>query len=502
MTLTSFLEDFMPRIERKSLELSLASWILETTGSSDAASLKAMLDTEFRFLFNDKKTYEKLLTWDKEPRDKLLKRQLNVLIRAFKQNQIDKNLLEELATKEAIVAESYAGFRPLLNGKACSENDIRDILKKEESKDLRISSWLASKEIGKLLAPQVLDLVLLRNRAAKSLGYDNFFEMQLDLQEVDDAWLQTTFEELATQSDSAYSKVIEEIEDSQAKRFKVKRDELGPWAWVEPFCQEDPLDSQELDTLVQGIDIVQAAQAFFTKMGFDVSEILANSDMEERSGKNQHAFCINIDRKKDVRTLNNIKPTIKWYETVLHELGHAVYELGFDEKLPWLLREPPHMIPTEAMALLMGRQAYKNHPVAQASLKRRQLIFSRWVLVMTCFERELYKNPNQDLNSLWWHLVEKYQKIKAPKDRAGKDDWATKYHIALAPVYYFSYLVGEMLASSLEKAFDAPLPNKNAGKFLQEKLFFPANTLSWQELIVQITGKPLTPAAWLQEFAH
>ena len=100
-------------------------------------------------------------------------------------------------------------------------------------------------------------------------------------------------------------------------------------------------------------------------MGVDVSPILAKSDMYERPGKNQHAFCIHLDRTGDVRTLNNVKASIKWLETVLHELGHAIYELGFDEKLPWLLREPPHMIPTEAMALIAGRQAYRYDALAR-----------------------------------------------------------------------------------------------------------------------------------------
>ncbi len=501
MPFSDFLQTFIPKLELKSVQLNKATWILETTGLEDACDLKATLDTELRLLFHDKKSYEELLSYQKENLDPIHKRKLSVLIRAFKQNQIDESLLKELAQKEAALSQSYASFRPILNGKPCSENEIREILKKEEQKDVRKHAWLASKEIGKLLAPQILALVAIRNKAAKSLGYNNYFEMQLDLQEVDDRWLSACFDELATKSDAAYSKVVEEIEAVQAKRFGVSKEELGPWAWVEPFCQEDPLNSSDLDSLVAGTDIVKAASEYFTKMGFDVTAILARSDMEERPLKNQHAFCINIDRKSDVRTLNNIKPTMKWYETVLHELGHAVYELGFDEKLPWLLREPPHMIPTEAMALLMGRQAYKNNPLAERSLKRRQLIFSRWVLVMTAFERELYKDPKQDLNTLWWHLVEKYQKVRAPKERKGKDDWATKYHIALAPVYYFSYLVGELFASSLEETFKNPLPNKEAGDFLQKRLFAPGNSMSWSDLIIHVTGHPLKASAWLQEFA-
>ena len=71
------------------------------------------------------------------------------------------------------------------------------------------------------------------------------------------------------------------------------------------------------------------------------------------SGKNQHAFCIHIDRKGDVRVLANVRPTAKWMETMLHEYGHAVYDKQLNPALPFALRTPAHLITTEA-----NRDAY------------------------------------------------------------------------------------------------------------------------------------------------
>ncbi|PIS02013.1 MAG: hypothetical protein COT85_07690 [Chlamydiae bacterium CG10_big_fil_rev_8_21_14_0_10_42_34] len=518
MKFEEFLKDFVPVVARKSKQLNKAYWILETTGSSDAADLKADLDTELRFLFNDPKIYEQLLAWEKEPHDPIAKRQINVLIRAFKQNQIPKQLLEEMAQKEAALAQSYANFRPELDGKKLSENEIRDILKNETDPEKRKKAWEASKQIGPILAPQILELVRLRNQSAKALGYSDYFQMQLDLQEVDSKWLLKTLDDLSEKSEKAYESVLSQIAQRQSQMFGTK--ELGPWSWSDPFCQEDPLDMKELDELVDGVDIAKASSDFYQNMGVDVGAILDRSDMYERSGKNQHAFCMNLDREGDVRTLNNVQPSIKWLETVLHELGHAIYELGFEKDLPWLLREPPHMIPTEAMALIAGRQAYRSQALkhligdqkedlrnkADLSLRRRQLIFSRWVLVMTAFESELYRDPKQDLNQLWWKYVEKYQKIHKPENRENQFDWATKYHIGLAPVYYFSYLLGEMFASVIQECLIAEcessaLNHPKAGEFLQKKLFGPGNRMSWSALVEHVTGKPLSSDAWVKEFA-
>lgn len=516
-----FLHQFTQIFEKKFIQHNRALWILETTGSEDAAELKSELDAELRILLSDPKTFRQLVDWEKEIDDPLLKRELNVLVRSFKPNQIPKEMLEKIAEKEAKLSQSYAHFRPILHGKKVSENEIRSILKKEDRVEERKKAWEASKEIGEVLAPQILELVALRNESAKSLGYSDYFQMNLELQEVDSAWLKKTFDVFSKQSEKAYADTLHEIEKRLAKRFQVPPSELGPWAWSEPFCQEDPLDNQALDSLLDDVDIIESASTYYDGMGVDVRPILAKSDMFERVGKSQHAFCIHIDRKGDVRTLNNVQKSIKWLETVLHEYGHAIYDAAIDPKLPFFLKEPPHMITTEAMALLAGRQAYRTDALiqlvgnsgakkpimkmAEESVKRRQLIFSRWVLVMTDFESEMYKNPAQDLNALWWSLVEKYQKIKRPAGREKKWDWAAKYHIGLAPVYYFSYLLGEMFASSIQKALErecktAKLASKEAGKFLTEKLFRPGGRMHWNELIKHVTGSYLTPDAWLLEF--
>lgn len=519
-----FLDTFVPIIARKSKQLNKVTWILETTGSPDAVDLRADLDTELRLLCSDVATYEKLIAWDRDPaiQDPLLKRQLNVLIRTFKQNLVPKELLQEIAQAEAKLAQSYSQFRAEVGGKRLSENDIREILKRELDPAKRKEAWEASKQIGVVLAPQILSLVVLRNEAAKALDYSEYFSLQLHLQEVDEKWLAQTLDDLTRRSDAAYNGMLCTLERELAKKYRVSIEELGPWAWNDPFCQEDPLDAGDLDELVKEMNISDANIAFYDRMGFDVKSILARSDMEERPGKNQHAFCMHIDRNGDIRTLNNVRPSMQWLETVLHELGHSVYELGLEQSLPWLLREPPHMIPTEAMALFAGRQAYRYDALSilmgasqknealmrkgEESLRRRQLIFSRWVLAMTAFERELYKRPNQDLNALWWEMVAKYQRIRMPNHRQHAHDWATKYHIGLAPVYYFSYLLGEMFASTMEEQLlqftgSQHVASEKSGQFLREKLFSPGNRMSWSSLIEHVTGKPLNADAWIRQFA-
>jgi peptidyl-dipeptidase A len=78
----------------------------------------------------------------------------------------------------------------------------------------------------------------------------------------------------------------------------------------------------------------------------------------------------------------------------------------------------------------------------------QQLLFSRWAMVTYSFEKQLYANPDQDLNNLWWELVEKYELIKRPPGPVDAG-WASKLHFTTAPCYYHNYMLGELLASQL-----------------------------------------------------
>ena len=160
-------------------------------------------------------------------------------------------------------------------------------------------------------------------------------------------------------------------------------------------------------------------------------------------------------------------------DTMLHEFGHAIYDRECDRSLPWLVRGAAHALTTEGIAMLMGRlprdpawlaRGRRRRPTTTSTPSPRALadarraallVFARWVLVMTNFERSLYADPDADLDTLWWDLVERYQLVHRPDGRHAPD-WAAKIHLAAAPVYYQNYLYGELFASQLDATLARP----------------------------------------------
>jgi peptidyl-dipeptidase A len=74
-------------------------------------------------------------------------------------------------------------------------------------------------------------------------------------------------------------------------------------------------------------------------------------------------------------------------------------------------------------------------------------------------------------------------------------DWATKYHVALAPAYYQNYLIGEMLSVQWRRWLDdhaGGLINQGAaGDFFRERIFALGRTLTWNDALEKATGEKL-----------
>jgi peptidyl-dipeptidase A len=381
--------------------------------------------------------------------------------------------------------------------------------------------WEASKQVGQQVAADVRELARLRNAAARTQGYRDHFHRSLLLEEIDEQELLALFDDLEKQSQEPFSGLKTRIDEALSSRFGVARAQLRPWHYGDRFFQEGPqLGEVDLDSLVADRDIEQLAVATYTGLGMEVGAILSRSDLHPRPGKNQHAFCTHIDREGDIRTLNNLQPTHRWAETLLHELGHGVYDQYVNASLPWLLRAPAHTSTTEAAALLMGSLTYdpewyirvlgtqqdKAQSLAASALREdraKKLIFTRWCLTMTHFEKLFYGDPEADLDTVWWNCVERYQLLRRPEGRQAPD-WAAKIHVALAPVYYHNYELGHLMAAQLRKrlkeAAGGIVGRPAAGRWLIDRVFSPGASLDWRGLIEQATGEPLNPRYFMESF--
>ena len=462
---SSFLSSLRAGVEPLEAESADAWWQSNLHASPETEQRASRTQKALTRFYANRDTFARLKSFGAEPLDPEDQRQYDLLVNIFTGNQMDDTVIEEMVDTERRVENAYNSFHPLLRGVPIGDNALRDILRDSGDSALRRDAWLASKEIGREVEQNVLHLVGMRNRESQRLGYANYYQMALSLQELNQEDLFALLSKVAAQTDALYSDYKARLDTDLAARFGVAIQDLRPWHYSDPFFQDAPTGAVNLDPFFAGQDLEALTNQYFTAIGLDVRDILARSDLYEREEKCQHAFCVHVGRHEDVRVLCNCTGSERWMGTMLHEFGHAVYDKYLGADLPFFLRDVSHTLTTEAIAMLMGRlsrnaawlsryagvdadEAKVVAVSARAEQSAQLLVFARWCLVMTYFERALYENPTQNLNAVWWKLVDRFQGITAP-ERRNAPDWAAKLHLALAPVYYQNYLLGEMYASQL-----------------------------------------------------
>ena len=526
-----FVDAHLEKVMPMEKEANLAEWAAATTGKPEDYEKVTQIQLKLRQVYSDTEEFAFLDGIKKAGplKDPILQRQLDTLHKSYLTNQIDADLLKQTVELSTAIQEKFNTFRSKIDGTEVTSNQIDEILKTQTDSDQRKSAWVAAKSVAPVIADDIVKLVRLRNQAAKKVGFDNFHSLSLHAVEQDPKQLDDIFGKLYELTKGPYAEMKADLDSVLAANCGIAADEIMPWHYHDTFFQETPLVyGLDLDKFYKDRDIRELSAVFYDGIGLNVESILASSDLYERPGKNPHAFCTDIDRKGDVRILCNITDTERWMEVQLHELGHAVYDKFNDPTVPHLLRRPTHAFTTEGIAMFFGRlsrnpawmqqmldltdeQKAEIEKVSDKYATMKQLIFARWAMVMYNFEKQLYANPDQDLNKLWWDMVEKYQLIKRPQGR-NAPDWAAKIHFNIAPCYYHNYLLGELFASQLHNRLVTDVlkldsdkdvsyvAKPQVGTFISKNVFAVGATYSWNDMIEHATGEKLNPAHFVSQF--
>ncbi len=505
------------------IELAEAWWESNTHASPAAEARRTEADLTRRALLSDAAVFAEL----SEARtssiaDPLIRRQIDVLHDLYVPHQLPEELRRAMVEIETRVETTFNTFRGELDGERADDNAILEILRTSDDSALRRRAWEASKQVGAAVADDVRALARLRNEAARVLGFRDHFALSLATGELDEERLFATLAEVDEHTAAPFAAWKGDLDRALGAQFGCEVGDLRPWHLDEPFFQDAPTaGSVDLDPLFVDADLEAITVRTYDGLDLDVRPVLAHSDLYARDGKSQHAFCIDIDRAGDVRVLCNVQPNERWADTMLHEFGHAIYDREVAGEVPWLLRGAAHALTTEGVAMLFGRlvrepewlrdvvgvDAGTLDPLVEnlhAARRSALLVFARWVLVMTHFEQRLYADPDGDLDTIWWDLVERFQLVRRPDGRTAPD-WASKIHLAVAPVYYQNYLYGELVASqlaaSLAEHAGGIVDRPAAGRWLVDSLFADGAALRWDDLITKATGEPLSARHLAAELA-
>lgn len=398
----------------------------------------------------------------------------NNITKRLSNNFLDKNLIKttnkvfkmfnELEFKYEGEKFSYSTLRKKMT-------DEKNIQKKEE-----ISAILKA-GLNTLQSP-FRNLVQIRNNFAQKKGYENYYQYMLEKKygtsekEIDECIKNYC------ENNNIYAN-LQKREQLIAEKHSVNIKEIPTALIGEPLALQSGINNY----IKSPEQIIDLAKKTFSDMGFNIEQLEKEDritfDLGVEDKKINRTYCTSFITNYSIGICARIYKNIGSLFQLMHELGHGMHYLNMFKWLPKNLKNVDTCV-TEAIAMMFESlilkenilkdiapqnviDKFKEYKKLDGNIKFLQLA------VDAQFEKELYKNPEQDFEKL-------YQRIE--KEYYGKNlnsEWLVS-HFITSPGYVQNYVRATILAdkvysSAREKIGNNLSETPETLKFLHKRVF-------------------------------
>lgn len=493
-------DEFCEELEKISINLEKSCWDFYTNSTPENLKKYEEIQDKYSKFFRNEEMYKNFLSIDKNSLDKHEQKQLKDLLKEFDEELNTGEELKALRKKENEIAQKFNSYIPKINCKEVTKTEIFKIIQTEINPEIREKAYEAKIKGGDLIASDLIEFIKMRNSYAKKKGFKNYFEYKLSEDyDVDFEFLENLIEEVNSKSNDKIKNILEKKQKELKEFFGT--DELKHYHYG---LLLDSNPEKAVNDILKDKDIVEISKKMYNNMGYDVEKMIADKrltlDLFPRKGKNTHGFCFGVEAGKDSRILANLMNNVVSLDTLNHEMGHCVYDLGILTELPFLDKRASSPAVTEAIAMMMGDIIKTENVLAnilpsdvfekfKETHKEDEASFVAKSLLIIDFERELYNNSEQNAAELWQKLSKKY----LHRDCEPNNEWATIPHYLSHPAYYQNYFRANLMKVQIYNYLKSVLgnitENEQSAKFMDENIFSCGASVEEYDLIKQLTGK-------------
>jgi peptidyl-dipeptidase A len=448
----------------------------------------SQLETERSKLLLGARMREVLRHWESRPRDPLLARRVELLLRRLRWAEVESQ--PQVFRLRNRIDQALLNFRPQIASVTSSRVDRSEILRRHPDRDRRREAWFAMAPLTTQIEADVRRLMRRRQELAQAQGYDGFVSWALGAVGLDRAWVDAFFVKLRQLTEAPYQAWLVEA----AQRLKLV-DGLRPWDL--PFVAEQEMSLPEIAfPSDRALPAVRAVAE-----GLGLGEAFAGVQVAVADIPHA-ALCYAVRPPDDVRVVISPRDGRVHYDVLFHEFGHALHWRSLRPPSPVLRRESPPF--NEGMACLWARLVsepewllkWGNIGSVQAVSYRRAWVKRaiyrlRVRMAQATFEYRAYDALDGDLSALYRGVLSEY--LGVPFDQA--PGWADSPFWTSHPVYFQNYVIGEAMASqilvTLRQLFNRLIGEPRLGAWLTEHFYVPGAALSWATKISRATGSPL-----------
>ena len=376
---------------------------------------------------------------------------------------------------------------------------------KERNQSRRYKLWAAFNRVENPTIPEYQTLVKAYNRKARSYGFPNYYSLMLYLQGIDERWLTQTMHSLETLSRHEYERII----ISTKKKFHIKF--FAPWDL--PLITVEPTPPP--DKYFPSDSMLPFIHRFENEIGFEIDSLpISTRTLKDTNGSQIYACSI----PNDVRIIFDSETGATHYYSGLYCWGEALHTVSTNVEYP-ILKGYGLVNGSQNPAYYQGIACFHGSFVSDSAWiintlhpKDTRFIFTkkisapivalRQALATFSIEYELYKNPDQDLDSLEGAIMKNILLIDTSVHP--KESFKLHSQYFAVPCNSHTGLLAEMIAAQLHEARiskfgNEKTPSPKIASWLIDFLYRSGETLEWLERIRNATGKSVEPGAYLRK---
>ncbi len=451
-------------------------------------------------------------------RDSFLKRQLDILYLRLSKDLSDQQQNDDLIQSCYGLLHKIENERIFIRGRGYDKTEIDSIRKASSDPSLYKEIYDEKLRFTKDNYQDILKVIKLRNKYAQDCGYDNFYDFYLAIQEQSPVKVERLLQQVDSVTKEAYHDLKPEIDQFIASRFKIKEKDIMPWHYTDERYVYMPQDDvEELDRIIEHKSVPSLIPKFFSSISLPVDDIASVSRINDPAVSIRSDYFVPMDVDNDFRIIASVKDNYQGLKVLMQLYAYACYYKNVDHDMPYLLKEPSDIMLVGVARFFTDYTMNFNWlnnwfgiaasdsadyvSICNHAYRSNKLYGTRRYLIYALFEKELYRNPDQNLGDLWWKLNEKILGINRPP-QIHEYDWAILTYFIKTPVLVQDYIFAELIAAqvdhklSVDIRMDGPFfsfaeNEKYIGRFMKDSIFKFGNSIPWDELIEKATGEPL-----------
>jgi peptidyl-dipeptidase A len=503
--LLPYLDSLERTYERACLQVGMANW---NSYSKEAPYDLNAAKAELGKIFSDSTARAIIDEWRGKSNslaDKPLARRLELWHRVFMGGTIYAD--SSIARRENALQQTITNFAFTFNGSSITRAKVSTQMRQEKKESRRHALWSVTSQLSAATAGDLLSLVKSRNERARHLGFPNYYSLTLHLNAIDEEWLLKTLDFLEEQTHELYEDFI----TASSKKLHIKK--FGPWDFDYALREAVALP----DKYFPSDSVFNAIHEFEKGIGLNVDSLPIKESVKDipYGGLN-----LAIDIPRDTRFMVNPMQGHRFYAVAFHEYGHALKAVHTNVEYPILKGyewvpgaqcsayeegvADMHAEFTDDSLWLTTFPAVKQKLVEKYLASRGIPGIYRLRRAMKDFfiEYEMYKNPDQNMDSLEHAMFKKYLLVDI--DSTEHHQFASSIWYASYPCYFQNYIMAGMIATQLQEALSNKFGiekciNPHLAQWMIDHLYESGEKLEWNERIRNATGKSLEPGAYLRK---